>query len=122
MNEKENHEKTINILETNIPETNGNIRNNRKSENKMGKSVSIYLGDNALTTLENIKTFFKNYGINPADSGIMAAALATYGWYLGAKNKPLPYCPNAACGEQLTGCEKECPACKQVIKWIAITP
>ncbi len=88
----------------------------------MGKSVSIYLGDNALATLENIKTFFKKYSMEPTDSGVMAAALATYTWYLEMKNNPLPHCPNPACGEQLIGQEKQCPACKQVIKWIAIAP
>lgn len=98
------------------------VRSNRKKGEKMGKSLSVYLGDVALDTLENIKKFFGSFGYKPSDSGIITSALSTYGWYLQVKQWQQPRCPNSACGEPLKKIVQKCPACGEPLKWVPITP
>lgn len=61
----------------------------------------MYIGDAALQTLEWIRGFFRSWGYEASDSSIMTSALATYSWYLQAKQGPVK-CPNPACGESLS--------------------
>jgi len=89
----------------------------------MGKSMSVYLGDTALVTLDNIRNYFRQTAkIEAADSAIIAAAINVYAWFLTVSKDPNKHCPNAACGNILNGCVDTCPACSTPIKWVAILP